>query len=264
MTALLPEQIDALRDVQEICQQMGVDIVVIGAIAWRIWLVDDNRQTEDVDVVVALDVDELPRLTERLIHRGWSRDSHKEQRWHSPKKARVDLLPVGPTARREKYVFWPKAETRMSVVGFDHVFQDAVERNLGRNLTIRVVPLVVLALTKIVSYLDDPVRRHKDLEDLLVLMHKYEDGDRRFSDEILAAGVEYDEAGAYLLGRDLRELFSTDDELQTIEQFMARIGSADFQIPPTLARLAAFSEEDDRSRFPRILTAFERGFRRSR
>lgn len=76
------------------------------------------------------------------------------------------------------------------------MFRDAVECELAPGLTTRIVPLVVLALLKIVAYLDDPWTRQKDLQDLITFMRSYEqDGDRKFSEDVLYAGVEYEEAG---------------------------------------------------------------------
>jgi hypothetical protein len=42
-----------------------VDVAVIGAVAYRTWVQDAQRVTEDVDLVVGLDLSDLGRLTER-------------------------------------------------------------------------------------------------------------------------------------------------------------------------------------------------------
>jgi predicted nucleotidyltransferase len=232
MTVLLPEQADALRQLQGICQALDVDVVVIGATAFRVWLPDAGRMTEDVDVAVALDLGEFPQLTTRLGALGWREDPRHEQRWHSPLKARVDLLPLGARARREKQIVWPRAETRMRVVGYDHVFQKAVASELAPGLTLRVAPLVVLALLKMVSYVDSPRTRQKDLGDVLTIVRTYEESnDRRFNDEILDSGLEYDEAGAYLLGRDLRALCASAEEVEAVHRFLERVNDRDFLVP---------------------------------
>ena len=224
MTALLPEQADALREIQAICGLLTVDVVVIGAVAYRIWVQDEHRATEDVDVVVALDRPELPQLTSPLIARGWRQDQRREHRWFSGNGARVDLLPVGEQARRDRRLAWPLSDTTMSLVGFDHVFSDAVELDLAPGLRGRVVPLVVLALLKMVSYLDQRWERRKDLEDVAAIMHAYEDaGERRFSDEVIEAAVDYAEAGSYLLGRDLDRLCAEPDERDAVERFFRAI-----------------------------------------
>jgi predicted nucleotidyltransferase len=148
MTVLLAEQADAVREIQDFCGRLTADVVVIGAVAYRLWVQDQHRTTEDVDLVVALDLVDLPRLTDPLIASGWRRDRRREHRWISPNGARIDLLPAGVRARRDGHLDWPLAETRMSLVGFDHVFQDAVERELAPGLVGKVVPLVVLTLLK--------------------------------------------------------------------------------------------------------------------
>ena len=104
MTMLLAEQVDAVRQIQNICGRLTVDVVVIGAIAYRVWVDDQYRMTEDVDLVVALDLVDLPRLTEPLIASGWRQDPRREHRWISPCRARIDLLPAGARARRDRYL----------------------------------------------------------------------------------------------------------------------------------------------------------------
>jgi hypothetical protein len=39
---------------------------VIGAVAYRVWMRDQYRTTEDVDAAVALDLEELSKLTREL------------------------------------------------------------------------------------------------------------------------------------------------------------------------------------------------------
>jgi hypothetical protein len=69
MNTLLSEQAEALRELQETCDMLGIDIVIIGAAALRVWLPDVHRVTEDVDVAVALDLDEFSLLTARFSMR---------------------------------------------------------------------------------------------------------------------------------------------------------------------------------------------------
>lgn len=38
MTVLLPEQVEALHELHGACRELGIDLVVIGAIAFRVWL----------------------------------------------------------------------------------------------------------------------------------------------------------------------------------------------------------------------------------
>jgi predicted nucleotidyltransferase len=238
-----------------------VDVVVIGAIAYRAWTKDDKRTTEDLDAAVALDMDRLPLLTDLLVARGWRQDGRREHRWFSAAHARVDLLPVGPRARKAKEIIWPGGQTRMSVVGFDHVFKDAVEFDFGSGLTARVVPLPVLVLLKIVSFLDGPYARQKDLQDFGCILASYEeDGERRFSDEVLDAGLNYDCAGPYLLGRDLGKLCDQDDERAVVKRFIQQISDEDHFAFSMLRRLSRRGLEDDDKTLVDLVQAFARGF----
>jgi predicted nucleotidyltransferase len=206
MIELWPEQVEALGQLKPACQDAGVDAVIIGATAYRVWI-EDDRRTQDVDVALAVDVDQFGSLTDRLQAAGWTQHSRREERWVTRGGARIDLLPIGEQARRTGYLTWPKTEMRMSVVGFEHVFAKAVEKQLAPDLVMKVAPLQVLALLKIVAYMDDPHGRAKDLEDLSRLMEWYElEGERRFSDEVFEAGADFESAGAFLLGMDLGRL----------------------------------------------------------
>lgn len=204
----------------------------------------------------------MPQFADRLVARGWWHDERREHRWYAPGNVRIDLLPVGEKARQEKQIRWPVAETRMRVVGYDHVFKHAVTCDLGAGLNVRVVPLVVLALLKIVSYLDDPNTREKDLQDFSNIMAKYEeDGERRFSVEVLESGLDYDSAGAYLLGRDLATLCREEDEFASVERFVQQISDADHSTSAALVRLAGRLGENEDLQLWREVAALARGFR---
>ena len=260
MSTLRPEQVAALRGLNRVCRDLEVDAVVIGATALRVWLPDERRLTEDVDVALALDVGELAPLTARLGDLGWRQDARWEPRWHSPEGARVDLLPIGLSARQNRRLLWPRAETTMSAVGYDAVFKDAIVRELGPDLQMRVAPLHVLALLKVVAFLDDPAARLKDLEDLVLILRRYaEDGDRRFGDDVIDADVQYAEAGAFLLGRDLHAVCTMPDEIEAIRQFFQWATDRGFDVPDDVVRHDWNDEEED-GRFARWCRALARGF----
>jgi predicted nucleotidyltransferase len=261
MTVLLPEQAEALRELQGVCRDLGTEVVVVGAIALRAWIPDEYRLTEDVDVVVGLDLDEFESLATRLTALGWHPDARWEPRWHSRGGARVDLLPIGLRARQEGRIVWPRAETVMRVVGYDDIFRDAITCELSPGFQVGVAPLHVLAFLKVVAYLDAPALREKDLGDLLVILDKYgDDGVRRFSDDVLDAGVQYDEAGAFLLGRDLRALGTAQEKADAVRRFLQRVMDRDFHMPGRLVRARTGDEDDLANRSRRQLAALARGF----
>jgi predicted nucleotidyltransferase len=210
MIKLLSEQIEALRQIQELCQKAKAEVVIIGAIAYQFWITD-NRQTFDLDLTVALDLDAFEMFAAQLRARGWGRDDRREHRWYSPQNVRVDLMPAGEKLRNEGSITWPESKMVMSLKGFEHAFDDSVEVELAPDLRFRVISLRTFALLKVVAYLDDPTRL-KDLEDFAHVLREYENNsDRRFSGAVIDAEVNYDAAGAFLLGQDLRQLCNNEE-----------------------------------------------------
>jgi hypothetical protein len=51
MTLLRSEQIADLKDVQRLCAERGIDVVIIGAMAYRIFVDDPHRESIDIDMV---------------------------------------------------------------------------------------------------------------------------------------------------------------------------------------------------------------------
>ncbi len=97
-----------------------------------------------------------------------------------------------------------------------------------------------------------------------MLLRRHEEcGERRFDGDVLDAGVEYDEAGAYLLGRDLRALCiaDVDGEDDAIDRFLQRVCDPEFQVPIGVLPIFAIAEGVAGRRCAREFGAFARGFR---
>ena len=73
---LTPNQIADLAAISEICAKLQADLVVIGAMSLLVCLTDIRRFTRDVDLTVALDLDEFGVLTDRLSAAGWAGTAH--------------------------------------------------------------------------------------------------------------------------------------------------------------------------------------------
>jgi predicted nucleotidyltransferase len=220
-------EIDDLRDLYELCKRLNADLVVVGAIAYQIHFDDDELRTGDIDFAIALDLDDFAKLQDELSALGWAQDAKREERWRSKAGALLDLIPAGKGLRESKRLTWPKGQTTMSLVGFDHAFADARPETIADDLMLPVIPPVVLMLLKVIAFMDDTTRRAKDLNHIRALLSRYEaDTDRLFTDAITDAGTEYDLANAFLLGRDLRAL-CTDEEVQAVRQFIAAVGDED-------------------------------------
>jgi predicted nucleotidyltransferase len=235
---LTPDQICDLAAIRKICDEMAADVVVIGATALLLSIGDIGRFTRDVDLTVALDLNEFSQLIQRLLATGWKQSSKLEHRWVAPRQTIVDLLPAGPALRRSGSVLWPTSQFRMSLSGFDHVFASAIDVDLSANTRIRVAPVSVTALLKMIAYMEDPHRRSKDLQDIEIILGRYASGsDRLFSDEVFDAELpDFNMTNAFLLGLDLRSL-ATNEEAKYVERFLdrfaageERLGEQDFKM----------------------------------
>lgn len=166
-----------------------------------------------MDVAIAIDLDDFRRLTSVLQEQGWKQQGRREHRWLTPQGARLDLIPARPTLRRAHQLKWPISEMKMSLVGFDHVFVDAVRDAIAPDLSVKIVPLPVVALLKMVAFLDNPQDREKDVEDVAAILVRHEPEDsRRFSDEVVTTHLTYEAVGAYWIGKDLRSICEVVDQ----------------------------------------------------
>jgi predicted nucleotidyltransferase len=219
-------QLADLTQLQNICDELKTQLVVIGAMAYKFHSPDIERYTADIDLTVALDLEDFAELGTRLTDLGWEREKKIEHRWRSPRGTLIDLLPAGTKLREAKKLTWPESQFSMSLVGFDHVFAEAEAIKINDSLTIHVAPAAVLALLKIVAFLDRPHERQRDLEDLRGILTQYEEGsDRLFLDEVQAANLpDFGLTNAFLLGVDLHALFSAK-EAAVVETFGARVSN---------------------------------------
>ena len=246
MITLTQDQVDDLRELQQLCDELRTELVIIGAIAYQHNFPHEERQTGDIDIAVGLDLDDFAELEKRLQARGWSHTQNLEHRWRSTRRTLMDLIPAGSKLRKAKQVVWPESQFAMSLVGFDHVFSQARPVQFADGLTIRIIPAVVLMLLKIVAFMDDQHKREKDLSDIRAMFALYEiDGDRIFSELVLEARLQdISLAGAFLLGVDVRSL-CTLEELVVVHQFLAVLGDEAKPAWPAFVRAAHYSKQND-------------------
>jgi predicted nucleotidyltransferase len=235
---LTKDQIEDIREIRDLCGEFKADFVIIGAIAYKLYFPDEDRFTADIDATIALDLDKFWDVARRLEELDWKQDAAQEQRWRGRRGSYFDILPAGSELRQAKQVVWPKSQFAMSLVGFDHVFARAVSHRIAPDFFVKTIPPVVLTLTKIVSFMDDPQRRSKDLTDIRSLLDRYEEGaDRIFEDVVFEARLpDIGLANAFLLGLDLAEICSPD-EFAIVQRFVYRLQD---QEDPFASKVAAF------------------------
>jgi predicted nucleotidyltransferase len=256
-----PEQIAAAKELKAICDTLHAEIVVIGAMAYLSWIEDHHRHTLDIDVAVTVDLDDYQHLVALLRSSGWLQEPKREHRWTTPNGVRIDIIPAGPTLRASNVLEWPISGIHMSLVGFEHVFKDSVPHLLGSGLTLKVIPLPVVALLKVVSYADDPHRRQKDVQDFAAILKRFNPDDaRRFSDDVIATGLEYQVIGAFLIGKDLSPLCSAE-ERQLVVSFITQLRDTEKRSSQLFRRAVEIDYDDGERRLPdALIDAFESGF----
>ena len=251
-----------LIQLHNICNELKTQLVIIGAMAYKFHFPEIERYTADIDLTVALDLDDFAELEMRLSKLGWNRDAKREHRWKSPRETLIDLLPAGAKLRAAKKLIWPESQLSMSLVGFDHVFNEAKTIQVNDSLTVDVPPVPVLALLKIVAFLDRPYERERDLQDLRGILSHYEEGsDRLFSHPVQAANLsDFSLNSAFLLGVDLASL-GTAEEADVVETFLLRVSNETDALWMLFVRAGAQAGDrvEDTARLQ--LAAFVQGFR---
>ena len=182
---------------------------------------DFHRQTNDLDITVAVSLAELIIDFGKLP--GWSRHPRREQEWRSPEDVRVDLIPIAPDLLAAGYVTWPESGFRMSLLGFRHALEQVRSVSLDSGLTINVASVPTIFLLKTIAYQERPEERAKDLSDIAYILEGYiaDDDPRRFGEDVIASGTHYEDVSSFILGRDLAAM-ANSEERGEIEAFIAR------------------------------------------
>lgn len=178
-------QAQALRQLAELWPD-GLCLIGASALACQI---DLPRHTGDLDISVSVSLDELAAGLGRLD--GWKRNPRKEHEWLSATGVKVDVLPAGPTLLAAGEIVWPATGVRMNLTGMRLALATANRIEIESGFSIRVAPVPVIAVLKMISYLDRPAERERDLHDLAHILDKHvaPGDDRRFAPAVLDAGV---------------------------------------------------------------------------
>jgi predicted nucleotidyltransferase len=249
-------QLKDLALLSGVAQKHSAEVAMIGAAA-LLCFIDLGRFTKDIDLVVSLDLADFQTFAKALSAEGWKQERNREHRWRGPHGSVVDLLPAGPGLRKEGRIVWPESDFEMSLAGFEHVFARATMVEFGPLVRHRVAVAPVVALLKIIAFMDDPQRRRKDLLDIQVVFRHYEAASERiFGEEVFDAELEDIEyANAFLLGLDVGGIVSAD-EGRTVRGFVRDQMASDEEVGEL--------DREDRAQaevvqFQMQLRAFERG-----
>lgn len=263
---LRPEDVRTLEILSSVLREDGWTFVVIGAaVPWILATRSTGlRGTRDIDVIVnTTNWADFERAGSRLRDAGFTRRHLHE--FTSPHGTRIDLLPYGQGLVQGDTIAWPDGVT-MSALGLAEAFDSAVERPITAALSVHVATEAAFALLKVVAYMDRPTARSKDLGDLIDAFSRYEgESDRRF--ELFDVSVDseplqFEEAGAYLLGTDVAALAATKTR-GVIHAFLAWL-TDEYSLPigQVLTEEKRTGSDERRSEVWRLFRVFRAGFER--
>ncbi|MEK6900945.1 MAG: hypothetical protein AABX37_01235 [Nanoarchaeota archaeon] len=219
-----PAHTDALYAIKKAADSLNIPFFVVGASA-RDYIfeycynIKTPRMTTDIDLGVEVaGWGQFGKLTDSLLATGRFSATKEKHRFRFG-TVLVDILPFGAIADAHKRVVWPPdQEFIMSMLGFQEAYEYSIIVRLSKDpeLDIKLPTLPGLALMKIISWNKKYPERQKDAEDLLFIMHKYEDagnGERLYGKEQdLLQEESFDTllAGIRLLGRDMAKIANLD------------------------------------------------------
>ncbi len=116
-------------------RELKTPLAIIGTMAYKFHFPEIERYTADIDLTVALDLDDSAELEMRLSKLGWNRDAKREPRWTSPRATLIDLLPAGAKLRAAKKLIWPERQLSMSLVGVFRYSERNLKGSVATNLS---------------------------------------------------------------------------------------------------------------------------------
>lgn len=253
---------DQVRALQTLVRIWSMErFALIGAFAMRRHLGERSRATQDIDLILGVPFDRYPAGLESEA--GWYRHPKREHTWVAPADVYVDVVPAGTDEGALSMLTWPESGFQMNLAGLRLALDQAVPIEAAPGLIIRVAPLEVIALLKMVSFLDRPHERDRDLEDIALILDEYIDtaDDRRFGDEILDLVLRYEEISPYLLGKRLAAIVD-QRESEAVGRFLDLVKGVGDSTAAQARMLAASPpswHRDPEALLIRI-AAFERGF----
>ncbi len=239
----------------------GREVLLVGGAALRAHYGLRWRTTDDVDVYVAARGAEAMA---KLRRASWepTPDRLLGHRWRSPTGCTVDVIPAGMPPGEQSTQTTGPGSAPLNVLGSAAAFRDRRDLEIGRDSSIGVAGAAGLFVLKASAYLDAPTVRPHDLQDIAWLLASHaDDDDRRFGDDVLDSGLAHEDAGGFVLGRDVRSVSDAVESLRIAEwcSFVEEPGRHRLSIMGSNA--PGLRLGDDAAAWARDkLAAFRRGF----
>jgi predicted nucleotidyltransferase len=269
-----PELLQAVRIVLGSTRSMGLDAVLVGALASELAASEEPevsvaRGTLDADFALHLrNWDEFGALKKKLVDSGFLPDPKIEHRLYLGKNSMIDLIPYGPEIARDGELLWPVSQKSMVVVGFDEACARTVESSLDATLAVKRITIAGFALLKTIAFLDRRAAGHpkyrSDADDLMFWFRNYASGKeegRKY--ELVDHGVtdvDFLDAGAAVLGIDVAALASEAADLR-VRTFL---GLTVDLFGPFLNAVVTPGFDENRPRVHGLCKAFRKGYEAAR
>ncbi|TDJ66327.1 MAG: hypothetical protein E2O35_05965 [Proteobacteria bacterium] len=227
-----PIQISVFSDLVSEFDRIDIDYVVIGALArdivlWHCHGIGAGRATRDTDTAILVSSwDEFKTVKTALVDSGRFTDPESPKR--QPQRLiyigsggsyemPVDLVPFGGIERADGKLVWPPdGDFVMPTTGHREVLADKLDVAITNDISLNVAPIRGITLLKLFAWHDRPDERQKDAHDLKVFIlnyHQTGNEERLYGEDIdIFERFDFDveRAGAFLLGRDVAALASSD------------------------------------------------------
>ena len=199
-------------------KHLDVDFYLIGAQSRDVWTnhieLKGKRTTTDIDYLVYVkDRDSWNDLIDYLLkNEAFSRDKNLPYRFY--KEGTLDLIPFGGI-EEDGEVLLDEPAMELSVIGCKEVTENA---SIAEG-DFKIITLPGLCILKLVAYGEKPDHRAKDYSDFLFLLQNFHDiaGEELFHgvyDDLIEGNFELLISAARMLGRQLKPILQTNDELK--------------------------------------------------
>lgn len=218
----IPQQtVKIIELVKTVADELNIPVFLVGATARDLVLqfgynLPKSVATRDIDFAIAIENwTEYDQLKQTLIQTGnFQQDSKVEHRMFEVKtQTEIDIVPFGGIESPQGKITWQTTAKEITTTGFAEAYKSALNVKLSKNLTIKIVSPVGLAILKIIAWND----RHsnKDTSDFWLVAKNYLDiGDNEdriyehYPEWLEDADYDYEIAGAKLLGIDIAKISS--------------------------------------------------------
>jgi predicted nucleotidyltransferase len=204
-----------LADLVAIMNTLDLPMMVVGAGA-RLLIFDQRfgagRGTKDWDVAISIDSWAVYETLRTTLVQGdmpsFKATSSDHKFIHIATNIEIDIVPFGAIGAPDQQIIWPDSGNPMNVWGFAEALDRAKTVSIG-DLELQVVDIPAFLVLKIFAWGDRGDHTNKDLEDLELVLSKYEDDDRIYdelSTELSDGTVDFLDAHIYLLGQDIHQI----------------------------------------------------------